>query len=72
MLLGPVRSLRAVGLGWLQAPSGHVAVAFMTCVGLGALQAWNASVAGEALAVYQALAQVGACGCSGHIRPLLR
>ncbi|KAJ9506285.1 hypothetical protein QJQ45_000070 [Haematococcus lacustris] len=55
--LGPLRTLRQVQPGVLHAPYGTAAIAFMSVVGLSHLKAWNADLAKECVALYQAAAQ---------------
>ncbi|GFH17570.1 guanylate cyclase domain-containing protein, partial [Haematococcus lacustris] len=55
--LGPLRTLRQVQPGVLHAPYGTAAIAFMSVVGLSHLKAWNAELAKECVALYQAAAQ---------------
>ncbi|KAJ9506291.1 hypothetical protein QJQ45_013861 [Haematococcus lacustris] len=55
--LGPLRTLRQVQPGVLHAPYGTAAIAFMSVVGLSHLKAWNAELAQECVALYQAAAQ---------------
>ncbi|KAL6761996.1 nucleotide cyclase [Haematococcus lacustris] len=55
--LGPLRTLRQVQPGVLHAPYGTAAIAFMSVVGLPQLKAWNADLAKECVALYQAAAQ---------------
>ncbi|GFH19342.1 guanylyl and adenylyl cyclase family member [Haematococcus lacustris] len=55
--LGPLRTLRQLQPGVLHAPYGTAAIAFMSVVGLSHLKAWNAELAKECVALYQAAAQ---------------
>ncbi|KAJ9512957.1 hypothetical protein QJQ45_029090 [Haematococcus lacustris] len=55
--LGPLRVARQLQPGVLHAPHGTAATAFMSCHGLAQLKAWDASLAQECLALYQATAQ---------------
>ncbi|KAJ9529858.1 hypothetical protein QJQ45_022269, partial [Haematococcus lacustris] len=55
--LGPLRTARQLQPGVLQAPYGVTATVFMSVVGLAQLKAWDASLAKECLALYQATAQ---------------
>ncbi|GFH17329.1 guanylyl and adenylyl cyclase family member [Haematococcus lacustris] len=55
--LGPLRTARQLQPGVLQAPYGVAATVFMSVVGLAQLKAWDASLAKECLALYQATAQ---------------
>ncbi|GFH09664.1 guanylate cyclase domain-containing protein [Haematococcus lacustris] len=55
--LGPLRTTRQLQPGVLQAPYGVTATVFMSVVGLAQLKAWDASLAKECLALYQATAQ---------------
>ncbi|KAL6761964.1 nucleotide cyclase [Haematococcus lacustris] len=55
--LGPLRTLRQVQPGVLHATYGTAAIAFMSVVGLPQLKAWNAELAQECVALYQAAAQ---------------
>ncbi|KAL6761952.1 nucleotide cyclase [Haematococcus lacustris] len=55
--LGPLRTLRQMQPGVLHAPYGTAAIAFMSVVGLSHLKAWNAELAKECVALYQAAAQ---------------
>ncbi|KAL6757273.1 hypothetical protein V8C86DRAFT_2435596 [Haematococcus lacustris] len=55
--LGPLRTLRQVQPGVLHSPYGTAAIAFMSVVGLSHLKAWNAELAKECVALYQAAAQ---------------
>ncbi|KAL6756705.1 hypothetical protein V8C86DRAFT_3026625 [Haematococcus lacustris] len=55
--LGPLRTARQLQPGVLHAPYGMAATAFMSVVGLAQLRAWDASLAKECLALYQATAQ---------------
>ncbi|GIL44411.1 hypothetical protein Vafri_1891 [Volvox africanus] len=49
----PIKVLRTVAVGALDAPVGRVAVAFLTVVGATTLQGWNAEVMQQALGVFQ-------------------
>ncbi|GFH09611.1 guanylyl and adenylyl cyclase family member [Haematococcus lacustris] len=55
--LGPLRTARQLQPSVLHAPYGIAATAFMSVVGLAQLKAWDASLAKECLALYQATAQ---------------
>ncbi|GFH15062.1 guanylate cyclase domain-containing protein, partial [Haematococcus lacustris] len=55
--LGPLRVARQLQPGVLHAPHGTAATAFMSCHGFAQLKAWDASLAQECLALYQATAQ---------------
>ncbi|KAJ9529714.1 hypothetical protein QJQ45_014483 [Haematococcus lacustris] len=55
--LGPLRTARQLQPGVLHAPYGMAATVFMSVVGLAQLKAWDASLAKECLALYQATAQ---------------
>ncbi|KAJ9528957.1 hypothetical protein QJQ45_000519 [Haematococcus lacustris] len=55
--LGPLRTARQLQPGVLQAPYGVTTTVFMSVVGLAQLKAWDASLAKECLALYQATAQ---------------
>ncbi|GLI65577.1 hypothetical protein VaNZ11_009149 [Volvox africanus] len=51
----PLKVLRTVAAGALDAPVGRVAVAFLTVVGAATLQSWNAEIMQQALGVFQAV-----------------
>ncbi|KAJ9529019.1 hypothetical protein QJQ45_007090 [Haematococcus lacustris] len=55
--LGPLRTARQLQPGVLHAPYGMAATAFMSIARMGQLKAWDASLAKECLALYQATAQ---------------
>jgi hypothetical protein len=54
--LGPIRAER-VATGFLQAPYGAAAVAFMQATGLPLLKAWDAKVARASQGLYDSIAQ---------------
>lgn len=60
------------GLGFLEAPHGAAAIAYLSLVGTATLMAWNADVTKRALAIFHATAQSNllkalAGSASGHL-----